>query len=594
LNFNKALSLILSFALLICSLPTIYNTVKAETVLNGYIFESNVNIREKASTSSKSLGKVSYLNVTVLSKQNDEDNKINPATNKVFVWYKVTYTDATATVTGFIREDLITVSEYTTDPDFDKQLLNFPESYRDALKKLHAIYPNWKFVPNTVPLSFSESVNAQDNLFRKLVKTDSKSWLSMRKGCYDWSSGKFIETDTGGWYGASREVIAYYMDPRNFLNANDVYLFMTQSYDSANQTIGPLENIIEKSFLNAVINDVNDQNYGKRYSEVILQAAKESKVNPYVLAATIIQEQGWNGAELGKGTTYKDKTVYNFFNFGAGGNTSAEVLKNGKKFAYEQGWFTPSEALIKGAVRYANNYIKSGQDTYYYKNFNVLNPNKLWHQYAQNVADSINSSSFLRSACADKYNLNLTFRIPVFKSLPSKVSKLPAKSDKLNNYYFDSIESEGLTPTFNRYNFEYSLSVKGNAIVILKSSKGAKYIGETDFKLKKGENAVKLKIKSATGYTNTYTINVFAEMPATLSLMINDDTVTEKQVMRGDTNGDNKINLNDLTNIKLHLLGKITLKSDNLKGADTNKDNKITTTDLANVKLHLLGKFILK
>jgi hypothetical protein len=114
------------------------------------------------------------------------------------------------------------------------------------------------------------------------------------------------------------------------------------------------------------------------------------------------------------------------------------------------------------------------------------------------------------------------------------------------------------------------------------------------FKLKKGENAVKLKIKSATGYTNTYTINVFAEMPATLSLMINDDTVTEKQVMRGDTNGDNKINLNDLTNIKLHLLGKITLKADNLKGADTNKDNKITTTDLANVKLHLLGKFILK
>ena len=589
------LCIVLSIVLVICCLPNFYNTTaKAETVLKGYIFESDVNIREKATTTSKSLDKVSYLNVTVLSKENDADNKINPATNKVYVWYKITYTASSATVTGFVREDLITVTEYIIDSDFEKQLLNFPESYRDALKEIHAIYPNWTFIPDTVPQTFNESVAGQDTLFRKLVKSEYKSWYSMRKGCYDWDKKKFIETDSGGWYGASREVIAYYMDPRNFLNANDIYLYMVQSYDSKNQTIKPLESIIEKSFLNATITDKNDKNYGKKYATVIMEAAKESNVNPYVLAATIIQEQGWNGSELGKGTTYKDKTVYNFFNFGASGSTSSEVLKNGKKFAYEQGWFTPTDALINGAIRYSNNYISNGQDTYFYKNFNVLNPNKLWHQYAQNVADSINSSKFLRSACADKYDVNLTFRIPVYTSLPSKVSKLPTKSDKLNNYYFDSIDAEGLTPSYSRYSYEYSLSVKGNAIVTLKCSNGAKYSGETSFKLKKGENAIKLKVKSATGYTNTYTINVFAELPATLSLMINDDTVSEKEIMRGDTNGDNKININDLTNIKLHLLGKITLKDDNLKGADTNKDNKITTTDLANIKLHMLGQFILK
>ena len=64
--------------------------------------------------------------------------------------------------------------------------------------------------------------------------------------------------------------------------------------------------------------------------------------------------------------------------------------------------------------------------------------------------------------------------------------------------------------------------------------------------------------------------------------------------MVGDANGDGKISLSDLAKIRLHLLGEVTLKGDNLTGADANKDGKISLSDLAKVRLHLLGEITLK
>ncbi|MBQ4131110.1 MAG: hypothetical protein IJD71_02090 [Clostridia bacterium] len=597
----KLNSFLISVVLLFTCVCTPINCL-AETFTEGYIFETNVNIRKSPTTTSKSVAVVSRVSVTVLNKEKDTKGAVNPETRKPYIWYNVSFTYSGESVKGYVREDLIDIYTYTIADIFKEQLSLFPKSYRSYLEAINKEYPNWVFIPEVVPLSFTESVSLQDNLFYKLVQSKYNSWRSLRKGCYNWADGNFIETDSGGWYGASREVIAHFMDPRNFLNSDDIFVFMRQSYNSKSQTLSSVEKIVDGSFLDAKITDKNDEYYNKRYAEVILIAAEKSSVNPLVLASTILQEQGTKGSTLSNGTTYNNTKVYNFFNFGASGSNAAAVLLSGKKYAFEKGWTTPSKAIIGGAVKYASEYINRGQDTYFYKNFNVMHPNEIWHQYAQNVADSVNSAKFLKKIYSNMKDSKLYFRIPIFNDLPSDVSELPKMSDKLNNYYFSDIKAEGLTPSFNRYTFEYSLSTNGDAVVSYKLPSGATLSSKKSFSLKKGQNVIKLVVKSQSGYLNTYTLNVDAEKAATLSLSANgtkqETSSTNNQsatkVMHGDCTGDGKITILDLADVRLHLLDIIILKGDNLKAADTNGDNKVTIIDLANIRLHLLGILMIK
>ncbi len=514
---KKILAFLLVLTICFSAIPLSAITVSAETVKIGYISGENINIRKDATTSSAMVAAVSKWTVNVIGSKNDTLGTINPQTQKVYKWHQISYTSDSKTITGYVREDLIEVKSYNLDASFSKKLKDFPKSYHNSLTILHALYPNWVFTADKVEGSFKNSVIAQDTDFKKLVTTKYNSLRSMRKGCYDWSKKQFITSDSGK-YGASREVIAYYMDPRNFLNANDIYIFMQQSFDKETQTKDGVKEIIDGTYLDAKITDKKDSYYDKTYATVIMKAAEKSKVNPYVLASTLIQEQGSKGSTLSKGAEYKDTIVYNFFNFGASGSNKEAVLKNGKKYAYEQGWTTPSTSLIEGAVKYGSGYIAIGQDTYFYKNYNVLNPNKLWHQYAQSVHDSLSSSRFLKTNYADNKNLKVTFRIPVYDDMPEKVSKFPTESDKFNNYYFSSIKVDGLSPAFNEYTENYSLSTDKNIDVYVKVPTGALYTGERTYNLKKGTNKVKLKIKSQSGYSRTYTITVTAQNNAVLTV----------------------------------------------------------------------------
>ncbi len=524
IKVKKLTAFLLTFILILGVIPFIAFTVSAETYKIGYISGSGVNIREKATTASNAVANVSKLTVNVLASVKDANGATKTVTDKngkakqvVYTWYNISYTKDSKTVKGYVREDLITVKEYTIDPDFKNKLSAFPESYHNDLMLLHAIYPNWKFVANNVPNTFSEAVAAQDTEFRKLVDTSYNSWRSMRKGCFNWSTNEFVKTD-GGRYGAEKSVIAYYMDPRNFLNANDIYIYMQQSYDGDSQTTDGIEAIVDGTFLDAKITDKNDKYYNKKYATAIRYAAKTAGVNAYVLASTIIQEQGTKGTTFTNGKAeYNDKTVYNFFNFNASGTTDKDILKNGSKYAYGQGWFTPTESIVGGAKKYASGYISVGQDTYFYKNYNVLNPDKLWHQYAQNVADSLSSSTRLKTTYATLYDMVLTFRIPVFKSLPSSVSKLPYKSQSYNNYYFEDLAAVGQI-NYNHYTTNYSLNVDGDVKVYYKLHDGATYESADTFSLKKGVNTISLKIKSQTGVSKTYKLTVTAQKDATLKV----------------------------------------------------------------------------
>lgn len=634
-----------------------------------------VNMRSKPSRKTGS-NKVYLLNdgtsVSVNGSENDIDGEVNPATQKTYIWYNVTYNS----YTGYVREDMITVTTHTITPPnpdeeeeivvkpFEEQLAEFPENYHSYLTALHEKYPNWIFTADQISITYQKAI-ALENVFpRKLVENQYYSWRSMESGAYNWNNNTYAVTD-GRWYGASREVIAYYMDPRNFLNSNDAYIFMKQSYDANSQSIVGLRELLKGRFLANNYADPNDLLYGGDFAYVIMEAAKQSGVNPYILASTIIQEQGSQGSQFAHGVKYNVTlgtvatesntlpthtivTVYNYFNFGVSGTTEADKLIKGAKYAYDAGWTTRSAAIIGGAKKYADGYVNRNpnnpyynQDTYFYKNYNILDPSKINHQYAQNVADQVSTASFLRKMYADNTTTYLTFRIPVYldNSLPEKPTIAPLKNANQNNYYINTIEVEGLTPTFSRYVYSYALQIESDTTVYINVPETAKIISDMTFNLTKGDNKVVITVQSATGYTNDYVINANALADCVLTLTTekptpppppdddgngenngedgttpdpddpngegngdepeNPDDITPPTppapvIVKGDANGDGAITLSDLAAVRLHLLELITLSGDNFTAADCNTDNAITLSDLAAIRLHLLGLIVLE
>ena len=91
------------------------------------------------------------------------------------------------------------------DEAFEAQISAFPESYRDYLRQLHAVYPNWKFYADNINMTLDEAVSLE--LVKKVTDYKSLSWRSMDLGSYDWGTGKWVSTENGRWYYVSREVI---------------------------------------------------------------------------------------------------------------------------------------------------------------------------------------------------------------------------------------------------------------------------------------------------------------------------------------------------------------------------------------------------
>ncbi|MBO5090741.1 MAG: hypothetical protein J6C27_07540 [Clostridia bacterium] len=651
--FKKLLSVCLVLLVLL-SVFTCALTVTAEeennntgttTIMTGVITLENsnqANLRADAGTGDvqivASLSNGSFL--SVLGTKNDINNNINPKTQSVFIWYNVQYF-GDKTYTGYIREDLITVTTHTiTPPDqnikpFEEQLAEFPESYHPYLRELHKLYPNWIFTADNIDLTYQKAI-ALENVFpQKLVDNNYFSWRSMEFGAFDWNTGSYVVTD-GRWFGASREVIAYYMDPRNFLNPNDAYIFMKQSYDPNSQNVEGVRELLKGRFMETNYNDPNDTAYGGDYAVVIMAAAQQSGVNPYILASTIIQEQGTNGSIFSNGNlSYEGVPVYNFFNFGVNGTTEDDKRNNGSKYAYNAGWTTRSASIIGGAKKYADGYVNSSpenpyynQDTYFYKNYNILNPNKIYHQYAQNVADQVSSAAILRKLYASNVTTYLTFRIPVYKdnSLPETPFVKPEKNNNKNNYYFNAIEVEGLTPSFSRYTYTYGLQVDKDTSVYFAVPANVYLLTPMTYNLTTGDNRIVLTVRSETGYTNDYVINVNALTDCVLTLTstktptappeqegggtttdpdnpggenggegVNpEDTPPAPTIKRGDVNGDGNITVSDLAAIRLHMLELAILTEDKLLAADTNGDSKISVSDLAAIRLHMLGLVELK
>lgn len=293
-----------------------------------------------------------------------------------------------------------------TDAQFENYLNSegFPESYKTRLRTLHKAHPNWGFVGYRTGISWSTALSKQTSGGTSLV---SKSYpSSYRDGSKQYEKG---------WYKANSRVVAYYMDPRNFLNANSIFMFEDLSYKPKYQTV---------SAVNAILSPTKLPSYGFT-GNIFVNAGKANNVSPVFLASRARQETG-NGGDAVNGTKILGTRVYNPFNIGAFGGTNP--LYNGLVYAYGKGWTTPAKAVEGGAQELAKNYINKGQFTIYYQRFNVRNgAGKAGsHQYMTNIMAPYSEAGSTKNSYS-KYGIltqPLVFEIPIYEGMPSS-TKLP-------------------------------------------------------------------------------------------------------------------------------------------------------------------------
>ncbi len=420
------------------------------------------------------------------------------------------------------------VSADTVSSQYASELAKFPKSYQSYLAKIHEQYPNYVFIADYIDYDFDE-VAQKEYVQGKVIST---SWESSWKDCgydnYDWQSASFASK--GGYTRASLEVIKWYLDPRNFLNSDRVYAFAVQTY-TGNETIDTVRSILKGSFMESGYTskseeeDADDAACGGDYAAAIMKAAQATGVSPYVIAGTILQEQGKTVTELVSGT-YEGadgtlKGYYNFFNWGATDGTYDEIVQSGLTKAKELGWTSVYKAIEGGAEKLKSEYYDEGQYTYYYMDYNVVNMDSLWHQYATHAPDPyLKSISGLGEIFYYKDTKNnddmkdaaLVFHIPVYNNMPAEAAEKPVENDSLlNNYYILDLTTNGsqVSSAFDPDSFSYDLYTDEDIYIYYVLPKGASYIGDTELSVTDAAaGAAKLTVLSQTGYTRTYNISI--------------------------------------------------------------------------------------
>lgn len=457
------------------------------------------------------------------------------------------------------------IYDIMADTSFEQTLKSFPESYRPYIQALHDKHPNWTFEAFNTGLDWNEVLKNEAALSRKLVPAaghsmslglaDLKSngewawyqtptaWKAYDdvSGAYNYSANNWVSFDTGYWNQASTSAISYIMDPRNWLNESYIYMFEKLSYDGNHDTVELVNSTLNGTFMyNAKCPGAPNN---MTYAQVIVEAAKKSKVSAIHLAVRLRQEKGTSNDELGKGVSTKDgshfyqangddNTVYyNFFNIGAAGSGKQTVINNGGKEAKAAGWTSPYLAIMGGAVKVYTGYIGIGQDTIYFEMFSVVNPKYYyWKQYAQNLTATLTEGSKIYETYknAGILNSSFVFRIPVYNNMPSSCKKPASPSGderttanpntRLSGISATLIDMDGksinanLTPTFNSERTEYSLVVpyKVSQIKLSASAyaKTSSISGTGTHSLKVGNNEFNIVCKSEYGTTKTYKVKV--------------------------------------------------------------------------------------
>ena len=228
---------------------------------------------------------------------------------------------------------------------------------KERIKLLQSKYPNWNFKILYTGLDWNDVIKNEyvghESSPKNLVYKSSNyqgAWICAICGDRPY--------DNGSWRCVSEQGIKYMMDPRNSINASDIFQF--EELTNSGSDINIVKSMVKSTFLEG-------------HEQEIINSANQNNVNAYFIVARIIQEQGKQGSVLSKGQGYNGQYVgyYNLFNIGSAGNSQAEIITNGLKTAQNKGWNSIEKSINGGISFLANNYIHKGQNTLYSQKFDV-------------------------------------------------------------------------------------------------------------------------------------------------------------------------------------------------------------------------------
>lgn len=366
-------------------------------------------------------------------------------------WKKSVILKTVATLSMLCFFALFSVVAFSaTDTAFEQSISAFPESYKESLRALHNLYPEWKFVPFQTGLDWNTVIDNEIGN-KSLVENSvaSNELKSKETGDYNYTTGAYIQKD-GGFVTANRMAVEYFMDPRNFLCEENIFQFEDLTFDSA-ITQSHVEAVLSGTFMaNANMNYYDSEGnyieFNRKYSSLIYAAGKKYNINPCFLASKIKNEIGSNGSASSSGLHSTYPGIYNFYNIGAydGANAIAKGLKWASEgTSYGRPWTSPYKSILGGAQYIAENYVNIGQYTGYLQRFNV-NPdckyNLYEHQYMTNLTGALTQgyTTYLSYVKGNSLNREIVFSIPVYKNMPSETTLV---SDKGYNNA-DSLEQK--------------------------------------------------------------------------------------------------------------------------------------------------------
>ena len=550
INNKRTKAVLLATVFCITYLLTYISYIQPMTVYaatTGTVNDTPVNVRSTPDTSTTT-NKITQLSagdqVTILGTVNPTDT---------YAWYNISFDYNGVNTTGYIAAEFVSVNaNYNEDTDFETYMnvQGFPESYKDGLRQMHAQYPKWVFRAEYVGRDWNTALSAESEIGKSLISGWSiDSWKSMEPGAYDYSNGTWISFDSGYWVAASKALVAYAMDPRNFLNSTNIFMFEDLAYNPSLQTVGGLNSITSGTFMQnmGTIGEGIGMEFAgiiySTYADALIKAAQMSGVNPYHLASRIIQEMGSNGlSDSISGTTSAYPGFYNYYNWNAYATDGLSAIVNGLKYATVDDypatlrpWNTRMRSIIGGAMKLGTDYITKGQNILYYQKFNVVSAPLYSHQYMTNVLASRSESISASQAYSDsmKASTPLVFKIPVYQNMPSGICEVPTGTKSSNNYLSSlNVSNTRITPTFDYTITNYDVIVENGVSDITVNAEpkasSASVSGIQTYGLNVGTNTINVVVTADNGSTRTYTINVVRK-PGSGADIVSSGTYTVNQ-----------------------------------------------------------------
>lgn len=363
-------------------------------------------------------------------------------------------------------------SLYASDDVFEASMMAFPENFRQALRRLHLTFPNWKFKPFYVQ-------DAWDYVLDKQVNPESKNLVQVG-GTYlqdfEWMVKNNTVYDGNNWYPVSREGVSYYLDSRNFLTIPGIFQFLNLAQVESTSAEGIKKILAGNQYLDVLVPN-------------IMAASKQANIMPEMLAIRMKQEVtiGNDLSLVAKGLLHPDfpplrenspslvyldtsqqlydlenaerpleeeeeaileslrqgkggypeleEKVYNFYNIGAypdpekisGASMNAARYAAGLNLKEDKAalekfilpWNSPEKAIIGGAKFIVSEYIARGQNTPYFQKFDLIT-GTYQHQYMQAVFAADYEAKRLAQIllAAGHRESSLEFIIPVYKNMP--------------------------------------------------------------------------------------------------------------------------------------------------------------------------------